>query len=120
MSIQIPNILHVEYFTSRDDSTTYNIAVLLVHESDLCKHRRHLKAERERVIYLKKQMEAGYCPELEENIHKHEVSEENSRRQLIEQINIENLLACIEQDIAKEKDREKEIDMYELCTSSSD
>ena len=58
---------------SRDDPSTLNVAVLLVHESELAKQRRHFELEQQLVNDLKKQLETTHNPVVEAEIVMHEV-----------------------------------------------
>ena len=58
---------------SRDDPSTYNVAVLLVHESELAKQRRHLEMEQQLVADLENQLKTTHSPVAEAELAMHEV-----------------------------------------------
>lgn len=57
----------------RDDPSTYNIAVLLVHESELAKQRRHLEMEQQLIADLETQLKTTHSPVAEAELIMHEV-----------------------------------------------
>lgn len=57
----------------RDDPTTMNVAVMIVHESFISQYKRHLDMEKKEITDLKKQLETCKSPVIDAEVTMHEV-----------------------------------------------